>query len=66
MQRIYRLYDFSKALLIEPSVASHMAGAVDRTDRPQFVIESARADTKHAWRSTAPAQADGAGGSATR
>jgi hypothetical protein len=66
MQRVYRFYDFSKALLIEPNGAYYMAGAVKRTARPQFVIESARTDTKHAWRSTAPAHADGAGGSPTR
>ena len=65
MQRVYRFYDFSKALLIEPSVGNYVAGAVKRTDRPQFVIESARTD-QHAWRSTAPAHADGAGGSPTR
>ena len=63
-QRIYRLYDFTKAQLIQPNVAYCVAGKVNSADRLYLVIESVRLDTKHAGRSIAPALADGAGGSA--
>ena len=62
-QRIYRLYDFTKAQLIQPNVAYCIAGKVNSADRLYLVIESVRPDTKHAGRSNAPALADGAGGS---
>jgi hypothetical protein len=64
--RVYRLYDFSKALLIRPGVAYCVAGKVNSADRLYLVIESLRLDTKHRWDSTAPAPADGAGGSSMR
>jgi len=63
-QRIYRLYDFTKAQLIQPNVAYCVAGKVNSADRLYLVIESVRPDTKHTGRSIAPALADGAGGSA--
>jgi len=62
-QRVYRLYDFSKALLIRPGQAYCVAGKVNSADRLYLVIESVRPDTKHARRSTSHAPADGAGGS---
>ena len=62
-QRVYRLYDFSKALLIRPDVAYCVAGKVNSADRLYLVIESVRPDTKHARHSTSHAPADGAGGS---
>ena len=62
-QRVYRLYDFTKAQLIQPNVAYCVAGKVNSTDRLYLVIDSVRPDTKHARHSTAPALADGAGGS---
>jgi len=64
-QRVYRLYDFTKAQLIQPNVAYCVAGKVNSADKLYLVIESIRPDTKHARRSTVPVPADGAGGSAT-
>ena len=65
-QRVYRLYDFSKAQLIRPGVAYCVAGKVNSTDKLYLVIESVRPDTKHRRSSTAPVPADGAGGSEMR
>ena len=62
-QRVYRLYDFTKAQLIQPNVAYCVAGKVNSADRLYLVIDSVRPDTKHSRRSTVPAPADGAGGS---
>ena len=39
-QRVYRLYDFSKAQLIQPNVAYIMAGKVNSADKLYLVIES--------------------------
>ena len=60
-QRVYRLYDFTKALLIPPDLAYCIAGKVNSAGRLYLVIESVRPDTKHAR--CAPAHLDGAGGS---
>jgi hypothetical protein len=65
-QRVYRLYDFSKAQLIRPAVAYCVAGKVNSADKLYLVIESVRLDTKHCRVSTAPVPADGAGGSTVR
>jgi len=65
-QRVYRLYDFSKAQLIQPNVAYCVAGKVNSADKLYLVIESVRLDTKRRWDSTAPAPADGAGGPRVR
>jgi hypothetical protein len=64
-QRVYRLYDFTKAQLIQPTVAYWLAGRVNSADRLSLVIDSVLSDTKQAWHSIAPALADGAGGSPT-
>ena len=61
-QRVYRLYDFTKALLIPPDMAHCIAGKVNSAGRLYLVIESARPDTKHIRGSINPAHADGAGG----
>jgi len=61
-QRVYRLYDFSKAQLMQPGVAYCVAGKVNSADKLYLVIESVRLDTKHARSSIVPAPADGAGG----
>jgi hypothetical protein len=45
-QRVYRLYDFSKAQLIRPDVAYQVAGKVNSADKLYLVIESVRLDTK--------------------
>ena len=63
-QRVYRLYDFSKAQLIRPGVAYCVSGKVNSADKLYLVIESVRPDTKHVRSSTAPVPADGAGGMA--
>jgi hypothetical protein len=62
-QRVYRLYDFTKAQLISPNKAYCIAGKVNSADRLYLVIESVRPDTKHPRCSNAPAHVDGAGGS---
>ena len=62
-QRVYRLYDFTKALLIPPDMAHCIAGKVNSAGRLYLVIDSVRSDTKHARCANAPTQADGAGGS---
>ena len=61
-QRVYRLYDFTKAPLIPPNQAHCIAGKVNSADKLYLVIESVRPDAKHARRSDAAALADGAGG----
>jgi hypothetical protein len=65
-QRVYRLYDFSKAQLIRPDVAYCIAGKVNSADKLYLVIESARPDAKHRRDSTTHARAAGAGGSTVR
>ena len=62
-QRVYRLYDFTNALLLRPGVAYSVAGKVNSADKLYLVIESVRLDTKHSRHSNAHAPADGAGGS---
>ena len=61
-QRVYRLYDFTKAQLIRPNVAYIVAGKVNSADKLYLVLESVRPDTKHARCFTAPVPVDGAGG----
>src|SRR5437764_14866788 len=61
-QRVYRLYDFSKAQLIRPNVAYCVAGKVNSANKLYLVIESIRPDTKHPRSSTVPTPADGAEG----
>ena len=63
-QRVYRLYDFSKALVIRPGVAYCVSGKVNSADKLYLVIESVRPDTKHLRSSNVPLRAGGAGGSA--
>lgn len=61
--RVYRLYDFSKAQLIRPGVAYCLAGKVNSADKLYLVLDSSRPDTKHRRVSTVPVPVDGAGGS---
>ncbi len=61
-KRVYRLYDFTKAQLIQPGLAYCVAGKVNSADKLYLVIESVRLDTKHSRCSSVPALADGAGG----
>jgi hypothetical protein len=60
-QRVYRLYGFTKALLIPPDKAHCIAGKINSSGRLYLVIESVRPDTKHLRESNAPAHVDGAG-----
>jgi hypothetical protein len=62
-QRVYRLYDFSKAQLIRPNAAYCVAGKVNSADKLYLVIESVRLVTKRRRVSTTPVPTDGAGGS---
>jgi hypothetical protein len=62
-QGIDHLYDFTKAQLIPPDRAYYNAGNVNSSDQFHLVIESVPPDTKHPRDSSAPARADGAGGS---
>ena len=62
-QRVYRLYDFTKALLISPKQAYCIAGKVNSADKLYLVIESVRPDTKHPRSFNALAHVDGGGGS---
>ena len=45
-QRVYGLYDFTKAQLIQPGKAYCVAGKVNSADRLYLVIESVRPDTR--------------------
>ena len=63
IQRVYRLYDFTKALLTPPDKAHCIAGKVNSAGSLYLVIESVRPDTKHLRESNAHAHVDGAGGS---
>ena len=63
-QRVYRLYDFTKAQLILPNVAYCVAGKVNSADKLYLVIASVRLDTKHSQSSNAPVHLEGAGASA--
>jgi hypothetical protein len=65
-QRVYRLYDFSKAQLIRTDVAYCLAGKVNSADKLYLVIESVRLGTKRRRVSTVPVPADGAGGPTMR
>ena len=63
-QRVYRLYDFTKAQLISADQAYCIAGKVNSADRLYLVIESVRPDTRHSRSSNVPVPVDGGGGSA--
>ena len=61
-KRVYRLYDFTKALLIRPDAAYCVVGKVNSAEKLYLVIESVRLNAKHIRCSTVPDPADGAGG----
>jgi hypothetical protein len=62
-RRVYRLHDFTKALVLEAHVFYCVAGKVNTADKLYLVIESVKRDPKHMWSSTAHAPVDGAEGS---
>ena len=61
-RRVYRLYDFTKSLIITPDQYYCVSGKVNSADKLYLVIESVRPDSKHTFDSTVPVPADGAGG----
>ena len=63
--RVYRLYDFSRALQITPDRYYCVSGKVNSADKLYLVMESVKVDTKHARPSTVPVPAEGAGGRPT-
>jgi len=65
-QRVYRLLDFTKRLRLAPDRPYCVSGKVNSVHTLYLVIESVKLDTKHERLSTAPAPADGAGGSHMR
>lgn len=46
-QRVYRLYDFTKSLIIAPDHIYCAFGKVNSADKLYLVIESIKRDTKH-------------------
>jgi hypothetical protein len=46
-QRVYRLYDFTKSLIITPDHVYCVFGKVNSADKLYLVIESVKRDTKH-------------------
>ena len=59
-KRVYRLYDFTKARVLQPNVAYCVAGKVNSADKLYLVIESVRLDTRHRGSSDALVPLDGA------
>jgi hypothetical protein len=62
-QRIYRLYDFEKSLLIEHNTFYCVSGKVNSADKIYLVLETVKLDSKHTWHPKAPAPPERAGGS---
>jgi hypothetical protein len=62
-QRIYRLYDFQKSLLIEHNLFYCVSGKVNSADKIYLVLETVNLDSKHTWSSKPPTRSDRAGGS---
>ena len=62
-RRVYRLYDLTKSQQITPGQLLLRVGKATVRTKLYLVIESVKMDTKHCRCSTAPAPADGAGGS---
>ena len=46
-QRVYRLYDFTKSLIIAPDHIYCAFGKVNSADKLYLVIQSVKRDTKH-------------------
>jgi hypothetical protein len=61
-RRVYRLYDFTRAIKITSDQYYCVSGKVNSADKLYLVMESAKVDTKHLRPSTVPAPADGDGG----
>ncbi len=61
-RRVYRLYDFSKSLVITSGQYHCVSGKVNSADKLYLVIESVKRDNKHSRPSNTPVDPDGAGG----
>ena len=61
-RRVYRLYDFTRALQITSGQYYCVSGKVNSADKLYLVMESVKADTKHPRHPTVLTPADGAGG----
>ena len=61
-RRVYRLYDFTRAIQITPDL--RVSGKVNSADKLYLVMESVKVDSKHPRPSTVPVPADGARGQA--
>lgn len=62
-QRVYRLYDFTGNIRIEPYAFYCVSGKVNSADKLYLVLESVKVDSKHAWCPKDPAPPRCAGGS---
>jgi hypothetical protein len=60
--RVYRLYDFTRSLVIAPGQYYCVFGKVNSADKLYLVLEAVKPDTQHGRPSTAPDPVDGAGG----
>ena len=60
--RVYRLYDFTRSLVMTPGQYYCVFGKVNSADRLYLVLEAVKPDTKHRRPSTLPDPVDGAGG----
>ena len=58
--RVYRLYDFTKSLVMERNIYYCVAGKVNSADKLYLVIESVKRDTKHTRSSIPHSPVDGA------
>jgi hypothetical protein len=61
-RRVYRLFDFTKRLRLQPNRPYCVTGKVNSVQTLYLVIESVKLDTKHERLSTVPVPTDGAGG----
>ena len=61
-RRVYRLYDFTRSLVIAPDQYYCVFGKVNSADKLYLVMEAVKPDTKHGRSSTAPVPIAGAGG----
>ncbi len=53
-RRVYRLYDFTKAIAITPGQYYCVAGKVNSADKLYLVVESVKLDRKHERPATVP------------
>ena len=61
-QRTYRLYDFSKSMILESHRFYAVSGKVNSADKLYLVLESVKPDSKHPWPVSSHVPSDSAGG----